>query len=581
MSHSASSAQLLRAGAAASARPPDVDFCLPVEAALAVDGAGAAAWGEHCDVLVVGFGAAGAAAAIAARQSGADVLLLDRFEGGGASARSGGIVYAGGGTRQQLAAGYADTPDAMYRYLRLECGDAVSEAALRAFCDDSRGLIEWLESIGASFDSQVPPPKTSYPKDGCYLYYSGNEAIGGYAEHAPPAPRGHRMRDSGLSGRALFEVLRGEVLNQGIRVHYQSAVRRLITDRASGAVLGAEVWRLPPGSAAAQRHRRLMRWAEGLHNFAPKLADRLRARALALESASAVPVQCRVQRGLVLASGGFVFNRAMVERHAPKYVRTMRLGTTGCDGSGIRLGQSAGGSVARLDKVSAWRFINPPTAWARGMVVNAQGRRFCNEASYGARLGVEMCEHHDGKAWLVIDRALRKAAFREALFGGLWAFQSIPAIVLMLLAPRARSIEALAQRIGLPGAALRQTLEAYNAAAQSRAADFLGKSGEALQELRPPFYAMEISAGSRSFPCPAITLGGLRVSETSGAVLDDGGKPIAGLYAAGRSAVGVASNRYVSGLSLADCLWSGRRAGAHAAAGRGQDRAPLTAVKRD
>jgi 3-oxo-5alpha-steroid 4-dehydrogenase len=44
------------------------------------------------------------------------------------------------------------------------------------------------------------------------------------------------------------------------------------------------------------------------------------------------------------------------------------------------------------------------------------------------------------------------------------------------------------------------------------------------------------------------------------------GSTIAGLYAAGRTAVGICSNSYVSGLSLADCVFSGRRAGAHAAA---------------
>lgn len=78
----------------------------------------------------------------------------------------------------------------------------------------------------------------------------------------------------------------------------------------------------------------------------------------------------------------------------------------------------------------------------------------------------------------------------------------------------------------------------------------------------PPFYAIDISAtGNPLFPCPAITLGGLRVDETSGAVLNEQDHTIPGLYAAGRTAVGIASNGYVSGLSIADCLWSGKRAG--------------------
>ncbi|WP_028080192.1 FAD-binding protein [Solimonas soli] len=549
------------------------DGSLPIDAPLVVDSDGAVDWRWRCDVLVVGYGAAGASAAIAAQEAGARTLIAERFDGGGATAKSGGIVYAGGGTAQQRRAGYADTPEAMFRYLQLECGshgddNAVADGTLRRFCEDSVGLVAWLESIGVRFDSdpqyEKTQPKTSYPKDGIYLYYSGNEAVKEYAAVAEPAPRGHRVRGSFLSGRTLFEALRARVDALGIRTLRQSGVRRLVVDRRN-QVLGAELWQLPADSPAARRHARLMRRAEALHNIAPRWADRLRARALQIETAQGDRALVRAQRGVVLSTGGFIFNRAMVAQHAPKYTMTMRLGATGCDGSGIRLGQSVGASVARLDKVSAWRFINPPSVWPQGIAVDAGGERFCNEQVYGAKLGVQMCEQHGGRAWLIIDKALRRKAIREALFGGLWAFQSMPALFLMLFAPRARSPEALAAKIGMPPAALRQSVERYNDGAR-RKQDALGKSAAYLAELaQAPYYALDLSADSKTFPCPAITLGGLRVNEASGAVLDAQGLDIGGLYAAGRSAVGIASNSYVSGLSLADCLWSGRRAGRAAA----------------
>ncbi|GFJ96430.1 hypothetical protein Prum_100720 [Phytohabitans rumicis] len=66
-------------------------------------------WDEWADVVVVGFGAAGACAAIEAAEAGASVTVVDRFDGGGATALSGGVVYAGGGTAQQRAAGVVDT----------------------------------------------------------------------------------------------------------------------------------------------------------------------------------------------------------------------------------------------------------------------------------------------------------------------------------------------------------------------------------------------------------------------------------------------------------------------------------------
>lgn len=544
---------------------PIADGVLPVDDALRVDSADTAQWDRHCDVLVVGFGAAGAATAISAKEGGADVLIVDRFEGGGATTKSGGVVYAGGGTTHQRNAGYDDTPDAMFRYLRQETADAVGDDTLRRFCDDSRGLIEWLESIGCDFRSTEPPPKTSYPKDGIYLYYSGNESVPAYAEHAPPAPRGHRTRGSWMSGKVLFELLKARSATLQIPFLSQAAVRRLIVD-ADGGVVGAEVWQLEPGSAAARQHLKLMRRAEAVHNVAQGWADRLRARALALELAQARRLRVRARHGVVLSAGGFIFNRDMVARHAPKYTMTMRLGATGCDGSGIRLGQTVGGVAARMNTVSAWRFINPPTAWPKGIVVDQQGRRFCNEQVYGAKLGVEMCEDHGGRGWLILDRALRRTAMREALFGGLWFFQSVPAFLLMLFAPRGKTLDALATRIGMPGDALRASVDAYNAAIDAKRDDPLGKADAMRAPLRDaPYYAFDISASSTTFPCPAITLGGLRVDETSGAVVNDRGTPIRGLYAAGRTAVGVASNRYVSGLSIADCLWSGQRAGRHLA----------------
>ena len=60
-----------------------------------------AAWDDTFDVVVVGLGGAGASAALEAAESGARVLVLERFHGGGTTSVSGGVVYAGGGTTIQ------------------------------------------------------------------------------------------------------------------------------------------------------------------------------------------------------------------------------------------------------------------------------------------------------------------------------------------------------------------------------------------------------------------------------------------------------------------------------------------------
>jgi 3-oxo-5alpha-steroid 4-dehydrogenase len=534
--------------------------------ALRVNSADQLPWDDRCDLLIVGFGGAGACAAIEASTRGLSVLALDRFEGGGATALSGGVVYAGGGTPYQRQAGYEDTSEAMFNYLRQEVGEAVSHETLRNFCDGSREQLAWLERQGAAFEASVPPHKTSYPSDQYYLYYSGNEAVPAYAASAKPAPRGHRTKGPGMSGASLFAPLKASALRHGARLRSQCEVRRLVLD-LDDKVIGVEAWQLPSGSRAARQHARLSRWAAAIHMYAPALADRLRARQRRIEQTSAIRQLIRAEQAVLLSSGGFIFNRDLVRQHAPQYLAGLPLGATGCNGSGIALGQSAGGSVARMDKISAWRFINPPLAWARGLIVNARGQRYANEEIYGATLGHAMVEEHDGRAILVLNRELMREALRQVGPGKVWNFQRLPVLLNLLFnAKRSSSLAGLAKRCNLPPELLRQSVERYSRAARGEVADEFGKSAAMLANLdQGPWYALDLSFTSRLFPCPVITLGGLKVCEGSGRVLDYAGQPIQSLYSAGRNAVGVASNLYISGLSLADCIYSGRRAAAHVA----------------
>lgn len=80
-----------------------------------------------------------------------------------------------------------------------------------------------------------------------------------------------------------------------------------------------------------------------------------------------------------------------------------------------------------------------------------------------------------------------------------------------------------------------------------------------------PFYAIDVGAKSKLLPLSTMTVGGLKVDEDTGEVLRSDNSRIKGLYAAGRAAIGLPSHLYISGLSAADCFFSGRRAGAHAA----------------
>jgi 3-oxo-5alpha-steroid 4-dehydrogenase len=179
---------------------------------------------------------------------------------------------------------------------------------------------------------------------------------------------------------------------------------------------------------------------------------------------------------------------------------------------------------------------------------------------YGATLGDAMCENNEGKAYLVLDAALYDEAKKQASVA--LPFQRDMARMLMYFNSRKKStIEDLAKVYGIPIEDLSLSLEEYNQSAQNKMPCKFGKAAEDVKELKGPFYIMDISIDSKLAPLTTLTLGGLKVNEETGEVLNLEGKEIRGLYAAGRTAVGVCSNIYVSGLSIADCIFSGRRIG--------------------
>jgi 3-oxo-5alpha-steroid 4-dehydrogenase len=528
---------------------------------------------EDFDVVVVGFGAAGACAAIEAADAGARVLVLDRFDGGGASARSGGSVYVGGGTDTQAAAGFADDPERMFRYLQAETGGAVSEAVLRAFCTESPANYQWLRGHGLDFGGGFFGHKTTHPPNGYALYYSGNEP---QREGAGAPPRGHVPAADGMSGRVLFAALARAARDRGVEVRTHSQARRLLTD--GDAVTGVEVLALRDHPALHGAHRLL----HGLGTVSRPAAPLLRA----FERAAGRTYGVRA-RAVVIAAGGFIFNRELVARHARPYADCMPLGTPGDDGASIRLGVGAGGAVTRMEECAAWRFIYPPEAFVSGLMVNLRGERFCDESLYGATLCRHIARQPEARAYLVIDgrvaRLVREQLageerildhpWRTILSGELNAliFRKYSTVLNLHVNRRAAAtLDALERRCALPAGALVRAVAAYNERIARGLPDEQGKADHyRVPLIEPPFRAINCDLGNQLFLGPCITLGGLKTDGLTAQVLREDGAAVPGLFAAGRSAAGVCAGGYVSGLSLADCVFSGRRAGRGAAGRRG------------
>lgn len=527
-------------------------------------------WDLHADVVVVGFGAAGASAAIEAAESGAEVVALDRYAGGGASTISGGVVYAGGGTSIQNAAGVEDSTEQMFAYLSKEVGDAVDQATLRTFCEESPSMIEWLQEHGVPFEASLCPYKTSYPSNRHYLYYSGSEAAGEFRAVATPAARGHRAKGKGTSGKMLFSPLASSAVRSGVRVIPQTRALALIV--ADGRVVGVECRSMRNAPTPVRLlHKRIGLLSAKPGIYAPGLRYVLERRLARLEKKYAEVVRIEARRGVVLSAGGFVADRAMMKQHAPKYTGGIALGTAGDDGSGIALGTEIGAATDKLGNVSAWRFIVPPVPFLGSLLVDTTGERMVDESRYGAAIGHAIIEKGGGHGWLLADADLVRDARKQLPSQSMW-FQRVQNAGLMRTAQRGDTIEAVARAAGIDPVGLRATVEKHNAAIESAGTDPFGKHDDFRRPVQTaPFTLLDagIPAGSTIAkmmnPCPMITLGGLVVDEGTGGVKDTEGTVIPGLFAAGRTAVGLCSNSYVSGLSLADCIFSGRRAGTHAA----------------
>lgn len=527
------------------------------------------AWDQEADLVIAGFGGAGAAAALEAHDQGLTTIVLDRLSGGGATNISGGIYYAGGGTKTQQQANIEDSPENMFNYLHQEVQGAVSDKTLKKFCDDSVKNYDWICNYGVKFDPTICPFKVSFPPDEYYFYYSGNEGFAPYSDKAKPAIRGHRGHLKGFSGPAIYQPLRQSAQDKGVDIQTQSKVVSLLTNK-DGDVIGLKAIQLKDSFSAKLLHKAIEKIhlvARNLALYFPSLFSLSALLTEKLERHYGTTTYIKANKGVVLATGGFFNNQAMVKQHASDYVGGSPLGTLTDDGSGIKMAVELGAKTGDMDRVSAWRFINPPTAFVKGILVSPKGKRICNEMLYGAQVGDQIMERGDGKGYIILDKKIRESVSKDlTLDKAQWFHVLLGYLFIWLDCKKADSIKELAAKLNIDPEAMQDTFDKYNVIANSDEPDPKGKPKPYMPPLgEGPYYAVNASYDYFYAPCPSLTLGGLKVNEDSGLVVREDDSEIKGLYAAGRTAVGIPTRGYVSGLSIADCIFSGRRAARHAA----------------
>ena len=462
---------------------------------------------ETVDVVVVGLGIAGTCATIGAVEAGASVLAVERaVVAGGTSALSGGLIYLGGGTPIQQACGYTDTAENMERFLLAACGPSTDATKVHAYCDGSVAHYHWLVDHGVPFKGQFNDEPNREPFDDSGLVFSGGEDSWPFTDIADPVPRGHHPQFPDTAGGFLMDRLGIARDATGARVVTDARVERLIVDR-DGAIAGAAI--LSDGETRAVRAR----------------------------------------RGVVLAAGGFIFNDDMLEHYCPPARRpnvAWRVGQPNDDGRAIRLGQGAGAALRNMHAVECALPIGPPHRLARGLLVNGRGERFVNEDTYTGRIGMRALLEQGGEVYMIVSEEIFEVNF-----------------VGMRLQWAAETAEELARDIGLPEAGLAATVANYNRHAADGLDPQWHKAPEFVTPLRAPLGAVDLCVDRNAIYAP-FTLGGL-ATDADGAVLDATESAVPGLFAAGRTTAGIAAGGYVSGISLGDGSFFGRRAGAGAA----------------
>src|SRR5574340_465148 len=191
-------------------------------------------WDGEWDVIIVGFGIAGACAAIEAASAGARVAIFEVAAGHGrSSALSGGEFYIGGngGTPVQHAAGFEDTTEDFYTYLMMAGGPGADEARVRLYADNALAHFEWLQAQGIPFKGTYLPGKWWEPVTDDTLIWSGSEAAWPFSAKAKPVPRGHAAQYLGQGGgKIVMDTLAARVASLGVATHFDSRVRALVAD---------------------------------------------------------------------------------------------------------------------------------------------------------------------------------------------------------------------------------------------------------------------------------------------------------------------------------------------------------------
>jgi succinate dehydrogenase/fumarate reductase flavoprotein subunit len=564
---------------------------------------------DSFDVVVVGSGAGGMAAAVTAAAHGLTAVVVEKESVfGGTTAFSGGYLWVPGHPKDGKAAD-PDEIEAARTYMRHEAGNAFDAARTDDFLTNGRRMVEFFESRTQVRFLDAPAFSDYHP-----------DAPGG-------RPGGRSILAAPLDGRVLGPDIRrlrpplSTITFVGMMFNSSQEVNHFFNVTRSAKSAWHVFKRLLAHGRDLALHRRGMRLTSGnalaarLALSAGKLGVPIltgtpavglvmkdgRVSGVEVETAEGRRV-IRARHAVVLAAGGFpqdAARRKALFPHAPTGNEHVSPAPAGNTGDGLRLGEQAGGAVDNdLPNAAAWIPVSKVPKSGGGfavfphlidrykpgvIAVANDGRRFVNEANSYHDFGQAMIAATRGSecaAWLICDhRALRRY--------GLGFVKPFP----LPLGPHVRSgylkkgrtPRELAERAGFDAAAFEAELAVFNRDARQGVDTRFGKGstaynrflGDASHKPNPcvapletgPFYAIRLALGDLG------TFAGLK-TDAETRVLDADGRPVPGLHAVGNDAASVMGGAYPGGgITLGPAMTFGYIAGRTIAeaAGRAPD----------
>ena len=457
-------------------------------------------WDETIDVVVVGSGFAGFAAAAEAAGTNAETVIIEKMPFyGGNSIISGGSYSSWDSKyhfRQKLNLG--DDSPAKWKADWLKGGDYYGVPELiDVIVNNAPDTLNWLIDEG------------------------GLEIRQTVAQHGGhSAPRAHMAIEA--VGKPYIQALKKIAESRGVKIRLGTEVTRIWRKDWESPVAGVEVMKGKKKS------------------------------------------NIRIKKALILTSGGFsadvkmrmVFNPAIV----PEFNCTNQKGATG---EVIRYAQAVGAEAIQMAFIQLFPFAEPEsgvldeyaTYGAKGagagfVYINKLGKRFVNEM-----------ERRDTIAYAQIKGGLKPtySLFNELMMKKMQGEKELADGVAKGRYIKGDTIIQLAEKLGMPGATLQETVTKYNQYLQDgKDADFNKRFTKQMVPLiEGPFFALP------QWPAIHHTQGGIRIN-ASAQVLDIWGNPIPRLYAAGEVTGGIQGSNRLAANAYPDCMVFGRVAGKNA-----------------